>query len=123
MSNTRTISFITKTINYSTIVPSSKLDRVLKAIINNFKVKKTSKSLEIIDYLNTLRIIYYIKRLKFKNNLYYLQTISIYTLDSIYKCFTKFFLDSSLEQELNRVNLYLLIYSIIFKDNSKSISL
>ena len=54
--------FIETSINRSLVVKSTKIDSTIKAIINSFK----SKSI-IIDYLNSLRIVYYMRRLKFYN--------------------------------------------------------
>lgn len=57
--------FITRVINNCSIVPSSKLDRTFKALINNYRVRGEDS---IIEYLNKLRIIYYIKRLEYKDS-------------------------------------------------------
>ena len=57
--------FITRVINNCSIVPSSKLDRTIKALINNYRVRGEDS---IIEYLNKLRIIYYIKRLEYKDS-------------------------------------------------------
>lgn len=75
MSSTKTITFICNRINRNTIVPSSKLDKTIKAIINSYISKKNNFSTNIVDYLNILRVIYYIKRLKYKNTILYKQTI------------------------------------------------
>lgn len=60
--------FILIIINNCSIVSSSRLDKTIKAIINNYKDK--DKELEVttlITYLNKIRIIYYFKRLEYKN--------------------------------------------------------
>ena len=58
-----TINFI----NSSLFVRTTKVDSILKAIINNLKVVKDSNSDYLIEYINTLRIIYYISRLDYYN--------------------------------------------------------
>ena len=68
--------FISITINNSNIVKSTKLDSTIKAIINNYKRLNRDKSSYIIEYLNILRIIYYLKRLSYYNNSRYIYTIS-----------------------------------------------
>jgi len=63
-------TFITKYISNSSLVPSTKLDRTIKAIINNTIVERDSYSSIAsikIEYLNILRIIYFIKRLEYKD--------------------------------------------------------
>jgi hypothetical protein len=70
--------FISNTINYSSIVKSTKLDSTIKAIINNFKRLDSKESSYIIEYLNTLRIICYLKRLKYYNSTRYSTTLSKY---------------------------------------------
>jgi hypothetical protein len=70
--------FISNTINNSSIVKSTKLDSTIKAIINNFKRLDSKESSYIIEYLNTLRIIYYLKRLKYYNSTRYSTTLSKY---------------------------------------------
>lgn len=57
--------FIIKFVNKCPIIRSTRLDRTLKALINNYNRKN---DLEITDYLNKIRIIYYLKRLEFRNN-------------------------------------------------------
>ena len=65
------ISFIKKIINKSYIISATKLDNTIKALINiNFNNK------ELINYLNILRVIYYIKRLKYYNFNIYNKTLS-----------------------------------------------
>jgi len=54
------VYFITSSINSSSIVKSIKLDSTIKAIINNFKDLNNKYSTLIIEYLNTLRIVYYL---------------------------------------------------------------
>lgn len=53
-----------KVINKCPIVPSSRLDRTIKGIINNLEKKYKDN---LIIYLNKLRIIYYLKRLTYRN--------------------------------------------------------
>jgi hypothetical protein len=71
-----TLVDIISTINKSYIVKSTKLDSTIKAIINNFKKLNIESSSTIINYLNIIRVIYYLKRLKYYNNTKYLNTIS-----------------------------------------------
>ena len=54
--------FIQTSINRNLVVKSTKNVSTMKAIINSFKNKYI-----IIDYLNSLRIVYYMRRLKFYN--------------------------------------------------------
>jgi len=68
--------FISSNINNSNIVKSTKLDSTIKAIINNYKRLNREESSYIIDYLNTIRIIYYLKRLNYYNNSRYTYTLS-----------------------------------------------
>ena len=63
MSKITSKEFITTSINRSLVVKTTKLDSTIKAIINSFKNKDNI----IIEYLNILRIIYYLKRLKYYN--------------------------------------------------------
>ena len=68
MNSTTYISFINKYINNSQIVPFTKIDSIIKAIINNFNKSNNNSSNNIyINYLNIIRIIYYLKRLKYYN--------------------------------------------------------
>lgn len=78
MENINYIIFINKFINYNKIVPSTKIDSIIKAIINNFINKKDENNSYtiIIKYLNIIRIIYYLKRLKYYNNSLFLKHIS-----------------------------------------------
>ena len=78
MSNNNLNYFIRTTINNSNIVKSTKLDSTIKAIINNYKARNINESNYIINYLNILRIIYYLKRLKYYNNNKYTYTLSKY---------------------------------------------
>lgn len=57
--------FITKFINKCFIVKPSRLDKTIKAIINNYTKDDNPK---VINYLNKLRIIYYLKRLEYKDS-------------------------------------------------------
>ena len=63
----KNLDFINLFINNSCLVPRTKLDNILKAIINNYKGKNTIISIKIVEYLNQLRIIYYLQRLKYYN--------------------------------------------------------
>ena len=78
MSNNNLNYFIRTTINNSNIIKSTKLDSTIKAIINNYKARNIIESNYIINYLNILRIIYYLKRLKYYNNNKYTYTLSKY---------------------------------------------
>ena len=85
-------SFISTTINNSVVVKSTKVDSTIKAIINNYKrlngkfkyylyiyqilTKLEQNSIYIIDYLNTLRINYYLSRLSYFNKDKYKSTLS-----------------------------------------------
>ncbi len=61
--------FVRNYINNNNIVKSTKLDSTLKAIINNYKnnLNYIESTKEVVDYLNILRVIYYLKRLKYYN--------------------------------------------------------
>lgn len=63
-------AFITKFINNCSDVKSSRLDKTIKAIINSYTKRglDDSKALFLIDYLNKLRIVYYLKRLDYYNS-------------------------------------------------------
>lgn len=140
------ITFTTKFINNCADVKSSRLDKTIKAIINTYSSRglEDSNALFLIDYLNKLRIIYYLKRLdyykpskalrlksKLSNLLLYSITNS--SLDLVYRInkerrslnldYTLDLLeaskDSPLSKELKDLNAYILYYSIIFKDPSK----
>ena len=78
MSNNNLNYFIRTIINNSNIVKSTKLDSIIKAIINNYKARNIIESNYIINYLNILRIIYYLKRLKYYNNNKHNYTLSKY---------------------------------------------
>lgn len=136
--------FLLKVVNKCPIVPSSKLDRTIKAIINSLEEEYKE---DLLPYLNKLRIIYYLRRLEYKDS----KKAKEYKDKSTFfpftfnKTFTNFFLDliskankrtkvfdldyikelvlasfnPSLLGELERLNYYLLLYSILFKDNSK----
>lgn len=67
MSYTSIEEFIRSIINNSTIVGSTKLDSTIKAIINYCNSINDFTSECIILYLNKLRVIYYLKRLKYYN--------------------------------------------------------
>jgi hypothetical protein len=72
MASISTIDFIKTSINRSSIVTPTKVDSTLKALINSLKEKSTI----LVDYLNTLRIVYYMKRLSYYNNSKYKATLS-----------------------------------------------
>jgi len=77
MSSFSKVTFIRSTINNSSIVKSTKIDSTLKAIINStFKQESSLKKETLLEYLNTLRIVYYISRLRFYNISRYNSTIS-----------------------------------------------
>ena len=74
---TLTISyFIRNYINNSSIVRSTKLDSTLKAIINNYRTYNNETGRYVVDYLNILRVIYYLKRLKYYNSTRYTYNLS-----------------------------------------------
>lgn len=56
---------ISRVINSCSIVPSSRLDGTIKAIINYYRARE---DWILIDYLNKIRIIYYIKRLEYRDS-------------------------------------------------------
>lgn len=58
-------NFIIKFINKCPIVKSSRLDITIKGLINTFNKDKNTK---LINYLNKLRIIYYLNRLEYKDS-------------------------------------------------------
>ena len=79
MSNYTLLSFINTYINKSKEVLPTKLDSTIKAIINYFITTNINDSNTIyIKYLNILRITYYLKRLEYYNNSYYLEIFSKY---------------------------------------------
>ena len=59
-----TKSFLIKFVNKCSIVRSSRLDKTIKALINKYKSRGLE---EIVEYLNKIRVIYYLKRLEYKN--------------------------------------------------------
>lgn len=70
-------TFITTIINKSYIVKSTKLDNTLKALINRVRQNLEEEENSIIlEYLNILRVIYYLKRLKYYNPNIFSKTIS-----------------------------------------------
>lgn len=81
--------FLLNVINNCSIVPSSKLDRTIKAIINSLEEEYKE---DLLSYLNKLRIIYYLRRLEYKDSKkakeYKDKSNPFYTL---YKTFTNFF--------------------------------
>ena len=61
--------FITRFINNCSIVKSSCLDKTIKAIINTYlKNNSKEKYNSLIDYLNKIRVIYYLKRLEYRDS-------------------------------------------------------
>ncbi len=67
MSTTTILSnrdFIIRFINKCSIVRGSRLDTTIKAIINSYN--KGDRE-EVVGYLNKLRIVYYLKRLEYKD--------------------------------------------------------
>ena len=60
-------TFIARFINNSLLVPKTKLDNNIKAIINNYRYKEDRLSINIVSYLNKLRIVYFLSRLKYYN--------------------------------------------------------
>lgn len=56
-------TFLLRIVNNCPLVPSSKLDRTIKGIINNLE-ERTKEDLTL--YLNKLRIVYYLKRLEYR---------------------------------------------------------
>lgn len=63
-------TFTTRFINTCPVVKSSRLDKTIKAIINKYSSKEEEEEIEasfLIEYLNKLRIIYYLKRLSYYN--------------------------------------------------------
>ena len=58
-------SFVYKFINKNPFVSSTKLDAILKGTINNFKGDPSYSF--FVTYLNKLRIVYFLKRLSYKN--------------------------------------------------------
>lgn len=75
MSKLTLVTFISKAINSSKEVKATKLDSTLKAIINNSKRLGYSESPYIVEYLNLLRVVYYLKRLKYFNDTKYIYTL------------------------------------------------
>lgn len=74
------ITFITRFINNSPDVKSSRIDKTIKAIINNLRTRRDLQALEIIEYLNKVRIIYFIKRLKYYNFAKYKEILGKYNI-------------------------------------------
>lgn len=67
--------FSLKTINNSFIVRSTRVDKTIKAIINSFKLNS-----EIVNYLNRLRIVYYLNRLNYLDQNRYKTTLSKFSI-------------------------------------------
>lgn len=138
--------FLTTFVNNCSIVKSSRLDKTLKAVINKYS-KNEIESLDssfLISYLNKLRIIYYLKRLDYFNKAkslryrgnYSSSTLASYKLTSIglieatFKEKKTLNLDYSIDileaskdpllnEELYYLNIYILKYSLIFRDLRK----
>lgn len=153
--------FVSSTINNSLDVRSTKLDSTLKAIVNIYRKNKGQFILllillllyinfildgysdYIIEYINTLRIVYYLSRLSYYNSSKYRITLSKFLL-KLYYYFTNLIIDllrkgnieieylflledpkyenSYLKETLDRLNNYLIKLSILFKDYSKFIN-
>lgn len=62
------IRFINTYINKNRTLKTTKLDETIKGIINNLRTKKTDISTVLVDYLNIVRIIYFLKRVKYFKN-------------------------------------------------------
>jgi hypothetical protein len=62
---TTPLDFINRFINNCLIVKSSRLDKTIKAIINTYN---KSNRKELRDYLNKIRIVYYLSRLEYKDS-------------------------------------------------------
>jgi len=63
-----TRGFITLYVNNCPLVKSSRLDKTIKATINYYKT--TLKDIDysnFINYLNKLRVVYYLKRLEYRD--------------------------------------------------------
>lgn len=150
-STTTTITplyFIKQYINNSTKVSSTKIDKTIKYLINTLNTMLEIRSSSIlIDYLNNVRIVYFIKRLKYYDfkqyleltskysTLYFRETLAnLFSLDLLYKSsknlvdldldLRKFIAsyileDSSYKEVFLHLNFYLLRYSYYFKDLSK----
>lgn len=76
MSNRTLIYFTTRVINNSKIVTTTKVDSTIKAIIKNFSKNIDIDTSILIDYLNTIRVVYYLKRLKYYNYTLFKETTS-----------------------------------------------
>ena len=65
------LDFVRKNVNKSLYIRATRLDRTIKAIINSYTLPSNKKDSKIkliaLEYLNTLRIIYFLNRLKFFN--------------------------------------------------------
>lgn len=139
--------FIRTFVNNSPNVKSSRLDKTIKAIINKYR-QNTIESLDIsflVEYLNKLRIIYFLKRLDYFNKARALRLRGIYSYFDLFLTYTndtlgliestfrekktldldylKDILEASndllLSEEITFLNRYILKYSLIFKDLSK----
>ena len=77
---TTPLTLLINSINKSTKVRATKIDSIIKAIIRKEikedleRVKKENTT--IIEYLNLLRINYYLERVKFANSSFYTKTTS-----------------------------------------------
>lgn len=64
MSTLTTREFIIKFVNKCPIVYSTRLDKTIKALINKYNKKDL---VEEVDFLNKIRIVYYIRRLDYRD--------------------------------------------------------
>ena len=82
MDSSKYIRFINRVINKNkNIVTSTKIDSTIKAIINNFiSTNNNNSNLIYINYLNIIRIIYYLSRVKYYKYSLFKQSISKITL-------------------------------------------
>ncbi|KAH8708424.1 hypothetical protein GQ44DRAFT_816019 [Phaeosphaeriaceae sp. PMI808] len=113
-------SFISTTINNSLVVRSTKVDSTLKAIINNYRKFKDINSTYIVDYLNTIRIVYYLSRLSYYNKDRYRVTLNLLRKANIDLEYLFLLdnnrIDSTLATILESINKYLIRTSILFRD-------
>ena len=148
MSPTINSSFFIRTfINTSPNVKPSRLDKTIKGIITKYR-RNTIESLDapfLVEYLNKLRIIYFLKRLDYFNKPKALRLRGTYSYPSLFLTYTNNILglidatfkakktldldylkdileasnDPLISEEISFLNIYILKYSLIFKDLSK----
>lgn len=82
--STTTALFLREFVNNSPEVKSTRIDKMLKAIINNLRARKEE---DIIEYLNRIRIIYFFKRCKYYNYDKFREILGMY-ISSIYTNYT-----------------------------------